>query len=180
MNHTPTTPTTPFQPRRDRGVLALGMATGVAWVVAVGVTAGLAFGLDWAGATMAWLVAAGVGVLAALVTLPLLVLVASQIASADADQLVKLWAFVLLAGAMRMIVVGLGVILPVKLYGTATWPTFGFVATHYTLLTLAEVGVLGRLFWRKDATSPAPPLTPPAEPALESAPDSPAAPSAVR
>lgn len=169
-------PTTPAPPHRDRGVPRLVMATGLAWLVALAITAGLAFGFDWTGAVTAWLVAAGVGLFAALVTLPLLVLIASRIASADADQLVKLSFFVLLAGAVRMLVVGLGVILPVKLYGAATWPTFGFVAAHYTLLTLAEVGVLGRLFWRKDAISPAPPARVAAHPA----PDSPAAPAAVR
>ncbi|MEL7238372.1 MAG: hypothetical protein AAGK78_05875, partial [Planctomycetota bacterium] len=122
---------------------------------ALALTGWLALSFDWAGVRSAWLVAAGVGLFAIIVTLPLLMAVAGRVASADADGLMRLAAVVLAAGMIRVVVVAVGIVIPVKMYGSSTWPTFGFVAAHYFLLTAAEVGVLGRLFWRKDADAPA-------------------------
>ena len=166
-----TAPTT--HPAPPHGTIALVAAVLAALVVAVAITVGLAGGFAWTGAWPAVAIAAGVGVLAVATTLPLLLLVVSKVSAADADGLVKLSSAVMAAGLIRMIVVALGIILPVKLYGAAPWPTLGFVATHYVLLTLAEVGVLGRLFWRKDSDSPAPPK-------LENSAESPDAAPAVR
>ena len=148
---------------RDRAATGLAAATAAGYVAALVITGGLVLSFDWTGAATAWWVAAGVGLLALLVTLPITALVASRVKAADADAMVRLSSIVMAIGLLRMVVVGLGVIVPVKLYETATWPTFGFVVAHYALLTLAEVGVLGWLFWRKDSTSPAPPNDPPAE-----------------
>ncbi len=158
------------------GAIALTAAVLAGLIVAVAITLGLAAGFDWTGAWPAVAIAAGVGIFAILTTLPLLLLVVSKVSAADADGLIKLSSAVMAAGLIRMIVVAVGIIVPVKLYDAAPWPTLGFVAIHYVLLTLAEVGVLGRLFWRKDSESPAPPKVETAEDSAES----PAAPSPVR
>ena len=137
----------------------LGIAAAAAWIVAPLLTGATVFLFDWQGSGSAWLIATGVGLLAVLATLPVLLIVAGQTRDASTDQLIRLWAGVLGASAARVVITALGIILPVKLFDAATWPTFTFVAAHYVLLTLAEVGVLARMFWQRDVltTDPASP-----------------------
>lgn len=168
----PTSDSAPDAAKVSAGVRLLGVGTVGGWIIATAVTGTIAFMFEWDGAVTAWIIAAAVGLLMVAATLPILLLVAGQTKQAGTDRLIRLWAAVLGAGVVRVMITGLGIVIPVKVYETATWATFGFVAGQYLLLTLVEVGVLGRMFWLRDGNAPGTPLDSQA-PTSDLAPDSP-------
>ena len=132
----------------SRGPTLLLTSTAAALALGLGGTAVVAGPLDaWA----AWATAAVVGVAVGAATLPMLLPVAARAGDADADLLARLAGVALFAGVLRATLAAAGAILVVRLTDVAAGPTLGFVAAHYVLLTASEVGVLGRLFWLRDA-----------------------------
>jgi hypothetical protein len=98
-----------------------------------------------------WPATTAVGLCMALASVPISAAVLPRVERAGIDALPALASLVVAAGAFKAVIAAAGVLVLVKLGDRPTWATFGFVASWYVLLTLAQASVSGLAFWRRDA-----------------------------
>ena len=103
----------------------------------------------------AWAAASAITIVSAGLSLPLVLIVAAKTrVDLPPDEMPKVMGLAVTAGLVRVVVVGAGMLLAVKLADVSRWPALAMTAVGYVSILAVEVGLLGRAFWRVDAARP--------------------------